>query len=309
MKRQNLVKLIKAITAKDIAETKRLITEVNDEETHAINKFCNTALHYAAFGGYKTVCELIISMNLEIINAIDYDGWTALHFGALGGHKEVCDMLINEMSQQVINVVDKNGNTALHVAAFEGNKEVCKLLISKMNSEIIDITNRGNWTALHLAAERSHKEICKVLIGNMRVKNSVKLLKQSSNDSPIQKAASEIVADFINDKFLGSKITLMDFTGYQIKLLKLYQTVNPNLLKLYLNEEKSINSANNYITKHYFTIIGVAKSVNEDSPMSMLVNSDCMPHMLSYLAPHSLCPELFAPVELSGEGVIISSGN
>jgi hypothetical protein len=79
--------------------------------------------------------------------------------------------------------------------------------------------------------------------------------------------------------------------------------IDQDLLKSYLNQEKGINEVNNYITKYYFTLIGVCKSASVYSPISKLINSDCMSHMLSYLAPQSLCPELFAPIELSGEGV------
>jgi ankyrin repeat protein len=377
-----LTRLIKAITTENIAEAGRLITEINNEDINAADengntaltwaafgghkevcellipkmssdaikstdKNGNTALHAAAFGGYMGVCELLISISPDGINIADGEGWTTLHFAALGGHKEVCELLINKMSSEAINAVDKNGDTALHTAAFKGHKvcellihnmtleainaagrngwtalhtaifgghkEICELLVSKMSPVAINvISNYGN-TALHLAAEGGHKEICKVLIENMHAKKIMALLKQSNNDSPIQKATDEIVADFIKDKFLNSKINPMGFTGYQIKLLKLYQVIDHDLLKSYLNEEKShisrIGIANNYIVKHYFTIIGVCKSVSTDNPISILVNSDCMPHMLSYLAPHSLCPELFAPIELLGEYAVVSSEN
>jgi len=57
---------------------------------------------------------------------------TALHRAAAGGHKEVCELLISEMSPEAINIADKNdGSTALHYATSKGMRGVCKLLIPK----------------------------------------------------------------------------------------------------------------------------------------------------------------------------------
>jgi hypothetical protein len=128
----------------------------------------------------------------------------------------------------------------------------------------------------------------------------------------MQKMISKIIVGFITEKFsdnFSDNEYLIDLDNYyQVKLLKLYQVVNQNLLKKDLNVGGSstscINKANNYIEKHYFTLIGVCKSIGEDNPLPILVaSSDCMPHLLSYLGPHSLIPELFPCVELTGEGV------
>jgi len=282
---------------------------------NATNEDGNTALHLATYGGYKEVCELLIpKMSLKAINAINWDGYTALYRAASKGHKSICELLINKMSPEAINAIDKYGSTALHLAASGGHKEVCELLISNMDSKVINAIDKYGNTALHLAAEGEDKEVCEMLIGNMHIKNSMKLLKQSSNDSPVQKAIGEIVAGFINGKFSTSKINSTDFTDYQIKLLKLYQVVDRNLLKSYLNEEEGNNLyvtvTDNYIINHYFMLTAVCKSVSENHSISILVTiSDCMAHILSYLAPHSLCPELFSPIELSGESIGINSEN
>jgi ankyrin repeat protein len=294
-------------------EVCELLIYMSPEDINVVDKTGRTALHSAAFGGHKEVCELLIpKMSLKAINTISEDGNTALHSAAFGGHEEVCELLINKMclysqgfmgSMQnywygnPINVADKNGSTALHYAASKGHKGVCELLITKMNPEAINATD----TALLLAAKSNHKETCKVLIGNMQVKEAVVLLNQSSDSSPIQKMIGEIGTDFINDKFLSNEINPTNFDAYQVKLLKLYHLIDQDLLKSCFNEEKShsscVSSVNKYIAKHYFMLIGVCKSVSEDNSIAMLVtSSDCMSHMLSYLAPHSLCPELFAPV-------------
>jgi len=337
----NPIKLIKAITTGNIKEARQLIIEMSNEEINVADENGSTALHRAVFGGHKKMCELLISkmsqeatnvadekgltalnyaafgghkevcglliskMGLEAANAVNRHGKTALHDAAFGGHKEVCRLLISKMSQEAIDAVNRHGKTALHDAAFGGHKEVCGLLISKMSQEAIDAVNRHGKTALHDAASKDYKEICKVLISDMHTGEVVKLLNQSNSNFSIQKVIGEIVAAFINDMFsiseINPEINPIDFTGYQIKLLTLYQIVDQNLLISYLNEKIYISSTDNYITKHYFTLIGVCKSVRADNPISILVNSDCMPHMLSYLVPHSLCPELFIPIELAGE--------
>jgi ankyrin repeat protein len=286
-----------------------LINKISPEAIDIVDKDGSTALHMATQEGHKEVCELLINkMSQEAINVADSNDRTVLYVAAFLGHKEVCKLLINKMSPEAVDIADKGGSTALHVAAQEGHKEVCEMLINKMSPEAVDIADKDGSTALHMAALLGHKDVCEVLVRNMCVKNSMQLLKQNSNDLPIQKIIGEIVVDFINNKFLGNESNLMNFTGYQIKLLKLYQVVEHDLVKSYFNEEKGnnlcIGKVNNYITKHYFTLIGVCKSVNEDSLISKLITSDCMPHMLSYLAPHNLCPELFLvedSIKLSGE--------
>ena len=302
----NPIKLIKAITTGNIKEARQLIIEMSNEEINVADENGSTALHRAVFGGHKKMCELLISkMSQEATNVADEKGLTALNYAAFGGHKEVCGLLISKMGLEAANAVNRHGKTALHDAAFGGHKEVCRLLISKMSQEAIDAVNRHGKTALHDAASKDYKEICKVLISDMHTGEVVKLLNQSNSNFSIQKVIGEIVAAFINDMFsiseINPEINPIDFTGYQIKLLTLYQIVDQNLLISYLNEKIYISSTDNYITKHYFTLIGVCKSVRADNPISILVNSDCMPHMLSYLVPHSLCPELFIPIELAGE--------
>jgi ankyrin repeat protein len=315
---QSPAKLIKSVKTGNIAEAKRLILEMSDQEISITNKFNSTALHEAAKQGHKEVCELLINkMSPEAVNATNKNCKTALHEAAKQGHKEVCELLINKMSPEAINAVVTGyadfGKTALHFAASQGHKEICELLINKMSPEainavIIDYTDCGK-TALHFAAEGGHKETCKILIENMYTKQIAALLNKSGKGSPIQKVVIEIVADFMKDKFSSSENNSVVFDDCQTRLLKLHQVVDQDLLKSLLGKEGNsslyISNANNYITQYYFKLIGVCKFLT-NSPISILVSSDdCMSHMLSYLAPHSLFPKLFAPVsiELSGEDI------
>ena len=49
---------------------------------------------------------------------------TPLHFAAEGGHKAICHMLISNADDE--NPPDTDGNTPLHLAARNGHLEVCK---------------------------------------------------------------------------------------------------------------------------------------------------------------------------------------
>ena len=296
---QNPKKLIKAIATGDIAEARLLITKMNNEEINATDNDGNTALHNAAYEGSKEVCKLLITISPEAINAVNKDGFTALHIAASKGHKEVCKLLIT-MSPEAINAVNKDGWTALHTAASNGSKEVCELLIT-MSPEAINAVNKNGNTALIWVISEGLKEVCQVFINEISIKPLVEAVIETNTSSNTPETLSRILEDFINDKFSVSDTSKISLNFYENKLLKLSQVIDQKLLKVYLNNEQYKINANNYITKNYFKLINVCKSVNEDNPISSLVNSDCMPHMLSYLAPNSLSPELFAQVKMSGE--------
>lgn len=63
-----------------------------------------------------------------------------------------------------------------------------------------------------------------------------------------------------------------------------------------------INKINNYIGKHYFTLINVCKSIDENNPISnLMANGDCIQHVLSYLGSYKLLSEFLSCIELIGE--------
>lgn len=317
---QNLMKLARVSTLLDIAEARGFITTLGHENLHSVDENGRTALHIAASEGYEEVCRLLILINPQLADIIDEDGNTALHLAAFEGHKEVCELLISNMStysegfrqymhywyENPIYAVNKNGSTALHLAALKGDTEICELIIS-INPTLINAVDKKGDTVLHCAAQGGNKKVCELLISNMHVENVIIiLLTESINDSPLHKVVGEIATEFIKNTFVGEVVNPIDLNSYQVKLLKIYQVIDRGVIESYLSDENSslcsINSANNYIAKHYLTLIGVCKSVNEDNPiLSLVVNNDCMSYVLSYLKPYSLCPKLFTPVELSGE--------
>jgi ankyrin repeat protein len=289
-----------------------LILQINPAAINAITTYGCSVLHSAAEAGHKEVCEFLVpKMSPESLNAVSNEWYTALHHAAQNGMKEVCEMLISKMSQDAINTTSY-GATILHSAAEGGNKEVFELIL-QVNPEDINAVTKDGYTVLYSAAEGGNKEICKVMIGNMHVKKVITELNTSSNRSPIKGVLGKMVADFIGEKFFSNEYPT-EFDDYEIKLLKLYQVVSKDLLVDYLGEAGNsnlcINRANNYIEKHYFTLIGVCKSISQDNPLSILVASDCMSHVLSHLGPHNLLlPELFPCAELIGESVESNSGS
>jgi ankyrin repeat protein len=312
-----------------------LMPMISGESINIIHEFGWTVLHYAAKGGNKAIFEAVLNMAPETINIFNGEGegdQSLLHIAARQGHTEICELLLSKMPEDVNAFAEgaDGGQTPLHLAAMGGYKKICELILKKFPEAINIVTYNGDatvlhWaamgshgqicefflkqmppkpiyeagsqnseTSLHFAAREGHREICEFLVDTMHVKKIAELLSQSTNDSLIQYAVSEIIADFIGKRFFSKEYSA-DYLS--VKLLKLYQIVDQDLLKYYLdqlsegNSNSCINSANNYIIEHYFTLIGVCKSIEEDNPISILgVSNDCVSHVLSYLAPSLWAP-------------------
>jgi hypothetical protein len=76
--------------------------------------------------------------------------------------------------------------------------------------------------------------------------------------------------------------------------LAIKQNPAPDLFQI-----KDNNDINKYINSNYFWLIGVCKAIEQANPLSLLVGAkDCMAHILSFLKPTSLFPELLTPTDL-----------
>ncbi|XP_062509618.1 transient receptor potential cation channel subfamily A member 1-like isoform X2 [Corticium candelabrum] len=155
----------------------------------------NTALHYAALGGYyQNVVQLLDngahpnprnfvkriplhiaaekgwlycvkrlisqSRTRRSINATDAKGKTPLHRAAAYGQNHAIDVLVHR-GATVLR--DSKGRTPLHYAALSGDVMSCKLVLHADSHCIYDRDTHGN-TALHLAVKANHPDVVKFLL-------------------------------------------------------------------------------------------------------------------------------------------------
>jgi hypothetical protein len=104
--------------------------------------------------------------------------------------------------------------------------------------------------------------------------------------SKVQEATIKVVtANSINIKEADKSVW-----QYQLAIKK---NPAPDLFQVEDN-----NDINKYISSKYFWLIGVCKGI-DTHPLSILVEAqDCMAHMLSFLKPTSLFPELLTSTNL-----------
>ncbi|MCP4771092.1 MAG: ankyrin repeat domain-containing protein [Planctomycetes bacterium] len=91
-------------------------------DVNAKNEWGGTPLHFATFGSYKEVVELLIAKGADV-NAKDGVGETPLHWAAKEGNKEVVELLISKGAD--VNAKDDVGDTPVDWA---DNKETADLL-------------------------------------------------------------------------------------------------------------------------------------------------------------------------------------
>lgn len=101
-------KLFKAYKKRDIEKIKSLLKQGAD--VNATDKYGDTLLGKAAAGGYKYVCEFLITNGADVNKAND-DGRTALMRAAGSGYINVCELLVKNGAD--VNATDRKGNNAL----------------------------------------------------------------------------------------------------------------------------------------------------------------------------------------------------
>ena len=149
----------KHVTLWELSDFAQKLSQIaQDADVDAKDKDGWSALHNAAYYGYKDVAELLIAKNADV-NAKDKDGWTPLHNAAHHGYKDVAGLLIAKAAD--VNAKTNRGWTPLHLAvrdcpirlhraASVGDKEMASLLITKG----ADVNARDDYgkTPLHHAA-------------------------------------------------------------------------------------------------------------------------------------------------------------
>jgi hypothetical protein len=304
-----------------------------------LRKEGSTELHIAAKAGNAEQCQKAFDTLPMAMHISDDDGYIPLEVAIIGGHFEACEVLINKMAQfadkeaiykfehtddttlelvagldtineghikifkalldSVSEIALKNGDYGglLRLAAYKGHKEICELIFKENPDAIKDLRGDG-CNAVLLAAQNGFTEITKWLTSEMCIEDifsslytEKKLLTTETtidHDKTLLKNVSVMISDYISKEAPKGLLDIwQDNFSYHFKFLKLCAIFS--------------NHINKDIVANHFMLMGVCKSINEDSPISILVNSDCMSHMLSYLTPYSLCIELFPIVELSGD--------
>lgn len=131
----------------------------------SIDEDGGTCLHYAAWGGYKELAELLLQELNDDVNKRSSDtNSTPLHFAAYG-HDEIVELLLGSGAD--VNALDHDGNTPLHFAVFKNQKNIVEILL-KHNARIDIVANDG-MKPLDIAMEDGcDEEILRLLVGSKK---------------------------------------------------------------------------------------------------------------------------------------------
>lgn len=132
-----------------------------------------TPLMLAAKGGHHYCCAKLTNTN---INAKDKEGNTALHYAAIGGFENTVAELLDMGSQP--NTQNKMGNAP--ILEVSGKKRVGCLRILVEKGAKLGVTDKKNKTVLHYAAEKNAEECLKYLLSVPTIK--ALLDKKDDND-------------------------------------------------------------------------------------------------------------------------------
>ena len=128
-----------------------------------VDKYGQTALHFAAKKGYINIVKLLVDKG-AIIDAKDSQySVTPLHVAATVGHVEIVEYFL--ANGATIDIKNKNNQTPLHFAVREGHLEIVKRLIEN-GAAINEKESKYGYTALYIAAKNGHLKIAKFLIKN-----------------------------------------------------------------------------------------------------------------------------------------------
>eukprot|EP00039_Didymoeca_costata_P007897 m.105017 g.105017 ORF g.105017 m.105017 type:complete len:502 (+) comp13865_c0_seq4:217-1722(+) len=139
----------------------------------SVDRHGSNALHYAAGGGHKTVCEYLVNvMGLSVHTVQEKDGRHALHWASRNGHLNIVEWILEEYKVDP-NVATKDGTTSFRWAAWQGHLHVCKYLFAK--GADAEHVNSYGCTAIHGATQNDNLELCTWLLQigcNFRRKNN-----------------------------------------------------------------------------------------------------------------------------------------
>jgi cytohesin len=115
------------------------------------NRTGRTPLHYAAFGGWSDIVELLLAARADV-NAKDRHAFTPLHLAA---NKAVAALLLDHNAD--LNAKEAWDRTPLHWAALAGRVDVAELLLA--HGADVNARNNTGCAPLHLAANQAVAEM------------------------------------------------------------------------------------------------------------------------------------------------------
>jgi len=138
-------------------EIKALVAQGTSVEEKGLGG--ETALHWAAAYGHKTVAEFLVSKGADV-NAADSTKNTSLHFAAQEGQVAVLEFLLAKGAD--VDANNEDGVTPLHLAAANGQTSIAQALLDNGASK--DAKDSGGTVPLHLAAAYGHAETVRALV-------------------------------------------------------------------------------------------------------------------------------------------------
>lgn len=261
------------------------------------------ALDLAAMSGHIEASKVLMSCMTDYeIYKKRPDGNTTAELVVMEGHLEVLKVLIDRVPQ-IIYWKGNQEQTILHLAASRGQEEMCKWILEMNPSAIKDITQYG-YNALHLAANKNFTEVMELFMDKMCLKDiDVSLPMKTThtlNDGIV--IGNPVLLENIGKIILGNIDQIISnkplvMPEFDRKLLKLYTIITEgDHFKNYLDNSNQANTnlfakIDGYIAQNYFELIGVCKTVNQESPFCML-NIDSMGVIVSNIKPCFYVPEL-----------------
>lgn len=118
-----------------------------------------SALHLAAAGGHRAVCDLLLGVGAEP-SVADKRGRTSVYCAVEGNHVDTAGLLLTFGAPP--SAPDREGQAPLHIAADRGLLAVADALLrfaADVNAQRAD-----GRTPVHLAAQAGHDVLCRLLI-------------------------------------------------------------------------------------------------------------------------------------------------
>ena len=103
----------------------------------------STGLMWAAFSGYTSVVQLLLTVENCQVNCQDSTGYTALHFACFTDNSVIVRSLLAHTDMSSENIRDSNGWTPVMCAVIHGNTECVRLLVSDSRVDLETRDNQG----------------------------------------------------------------------------------------------------------------------------------------------------------------------